>query len=61
MTVQKKKPTYMTLPPKVKTLARVAAALKGTSVTEYVTQLIEADCRESGVADMAEEMEATDE
>jgi len=42
--------TYLTLPALVTRMAKMAAAHKGESLSEYIAALIEQDCQESGIA-----------
>ena len=42
--------THLQLPGLVKKMAKTAAAARGTSLTRYVVDLIQADCETSGIA-----------
>lgn len=45
---------YLNLPDEVRRMARMAAARAGKSLSEYVTNLIIGDARETGIAALVE-------
>jgi hypothetical protein len=46
--------TSLNLPEAVRRLARTAAARRGLSMSQYVADLVERDCRANGVAALVE-------
>ena len=46
------KPTYLNMPDHVGRMARMAAARRGVSLSEYVTGLVTKDAQETGIADL---------
>jgi len=44
---------YLSLPPDVKRMAKMAAAYQGLTLSQYIAKIIKEDCESSGVADLA--------
>lgn len=55
--------TYLNLAEPIRRMAKMAAALNATSLSEYIARVIEADCRRSGIAGLVgdDDREASDE
>ena len=50
---RRKPPTYLTLPAVVARMAKMEAARRGTTVSDYIADLVREDCQRTGVADLA--------
>ena len=50
---KRKSPTYLTLSPEISRMAKMEAARRGGTVSDYVTTLVQQDCQRTGVADLA--------
>jgi len=48
--MNEKKATYLALSPMVRRMAGMAAARAGMGLSEYVTDLVNRDCKNNGVA-----------